>query len=269
MNARRCRLRLALVLIAGLFLPPLVAAAETPSVASQWLILIAVLLVGGIAYGVVIALGIAFIAGISYYVMLIGVVGTMLLLSNAVVSDLLAQLGPGSNLWWLTGPIATAGVFMPIYKAFSRHVLDDPVGAWETVKYYAPVAFIAISLPIVLYAVYQSSMNTIVVDGTEFCTNCDFGVFRWLFMIVVSVLVSAVLLGSIFVFLHGGVTAVLGSVALFVHSLANGHPVDFMMLFDTLVGVFDEFVSVHLPAVAALIWSLLSAAYSVFEYLRE
>ncbi|MDJ0919025.1 MAG: hypothetical protein QNJ05_14795 [Woeseiaceae bacterium] len=262
-------MRLVLLLILGFFGSPLLAAADAPPVATQWLILIAALLVAGLFYAVVIALGIAFLASISYYVTLIGVVGIMLLLSNAVVSDLLAQLGPGSNLWWITGPIATAGVFVPIYKTFRRHVLDEPVSRWETVRYYAPIAFIVITFPFVLYSIFQSSMNTVVVDGVEYCTNCDFGIFRWLFMIVASVFMTAAILGFVFVFLYGGVTAVLGSVALLLHSVANGHPIDLMMFFDTLVGVFDEFISVHLPGVAALIWSFLSTAYTVFQHLRE
>lgn len=244
-------------------------AAEATPVATQWIVVIGLLLATGIVFTILALIGAAFLGTIAYYTMLIGTVGTMLLLSNEVVSDLLDQLGPGKSLWWLTGPIATVGVFLPVYKAFRRHVLEDPVGWWESTRYYWPAAFLIICLPLVLYGTYQSAVETVAVNGVEYCTNCNFGVFRWLLMFITSVVITAVILGVIFIFFHGGVTALLGSVALLLHNIANGHPIDPMMFFDTLVGVIDEFFSVHLPSLAALVWSLVSAAYSVFQQIRE
>ena len=242
--------------------------AEAAPVATQWLILIGVLLAAGLFYAFVGLIGIAFLGTISYYVVLIGTVVTMIALSSAVVSDLLDQLGPGKNLWWLTGPIATVGIFVPIYKAFRQHVLDDAVGWYDNARRYYPVVFLVIAVPVGLYATYQSTIETMMVGDVQYCTNCPLGYFHWFLMIVGSVAVAGVLLGTIFIFFHGGITALLGSVALLLHSVANGIPIDLMMLFDTLVGLVDEFFSVHLPGAAALIWSLLSAAYSLFQQLR-
>lgn len=56
---------------------------------------------------------------------------------------------------------------------------------------------------------------------------------------------------------------------LLVHNIASGHGINVMMFFDTLVAETDELFSTHLPTFAALIWSLVSAMYTVYQSWRE
>ncbi|MGB5334324.1 MAG: hypothetical protein WBN07_01785, partial [Woeseiaceae bacterium] len=227
---------------------------------SEWLVLIGILLAAGIFYALVIALGVTFLSTATYYIVLCGTTVTMIALSYGVVKELLLTLAPGKNLLWLTGAIATIGIFVPIYKAGQRHRLDqDPTGWLEKAKVYAPIAFLVVGISVSILSLASSGQFVSEIAGNP-CPKCPISLGNWLVIFIISTVGCAVALGFIFVSLYGGITALLGSVALLIHTSANGGPVNLMLLFDTLIGIFNDSFSAHLPAAAALVWALISAA---------
>lgn len=236
---------------------------------SEWLVVIGILLAAGIFYALLVALGVAFISAAMYYIVLAGTTVTMIVLSYRVVNDLLATIGRGKNLFWLTGAIATIGIFLPILKAARRHRIDqDPIGWREKARFYAPIAFLAIGIPVSILSLAASGQFVTEIAGNP-CPACPLSLGNWLWIFFVSTVGCAVALGFIFVSLYGGITALLGSVALLIHTSANRGPVDLMLLFDTLVELFNDLFSAHLPAVAALVWALISSIYAIYKTVRE